>query len=151
MLNGCSAETVEPLLDVYGSGNGMQPAQMRIELPNDTAVSVMKGDTGTLYYGDHYAVSVETYPSGNISNTLYQITGHDMEELTVLELADDMGNSYRCGWSAAGEEGEQVGQCVVIDDGCYHYCLTIVTDADYAAELRPVIDMILNSYSFSSY
>jgi len=151
VFSGCSAEVFEPMLDVYNSGEQGTPLKMQIELPDDAAFCVMSGDTGTLYYGEHYEVSVETYPSGNISQTLYNVTGHKMEELTVMEIPVAQGNSYRCGWSAANDEGEQIGQCIIIDDGRFHYCLSVLADAEEADALRPVIRTVLNSYSFPSY
>jgi len=151
MFSGCSAENFEPMLDVYGPGVQPQPAKIQVKLPENAALSVMMGDTGTLYYGENYEVCVETYPSGNINSTLNKITGRSADELTVLEVPVEQGNSYRCGWSVTDDEGERIGQCIVIDDGNYHYCLTVLVDAECAGQLRPMIDMVLNSYSFPSY
>ena len=32
--------------------------------------------------------------------------------------------------STAGEQGERLGRGVILDDGDYHYCLTVLQDAD---------------------
>lgn len=150
-LCACSAEDFEPMLDVYGPSDHAQPAKIQIDLPEDAVLSVMAGDTGTLYYGENYEVCVETYPSGNISDTLKKITGRQLSDLTVLEVPVEEGKSYRCGWSVTDGEGERIGQCVVIDDGRFHYCLSVLADAESAGQLRPVIESVLNSYRFPSY
>lgn len=151
VLCGCSVENFEPMLDVHSPSDQVTPQKMQIKLPEDAALSVMYGETGTLYYGENYEVSIETYPSGNISQTMCNVTGRKMEELTVMQIPVAQGNSYRCGWSVTDGEGDRIGQCIIIDDGRYHYCLSVLADADAASELRPIIETVLNSYSFPSY
>ena len=151
VLSGCSGVDFEPMLDVYSPVEEVNPQNMQVQLPEDAALSVMSGDTGTLYYGENYEISLETYPSGNISQTLYNVTGRTLDELTVMEIPVAQGNSFRCGWSAADDEGERIGQCIIIDDGRYHYCLSVLADAEEADTLRPMIETVLNSYSFPSY
>ena len=47
------------------------------------------------------------------------------------------------------EEGEQVGRACILDDGSYHYVLSVLAQADRAAELEGVIADLFRSYSLS--
>ena len=49
-------------------------------------------------------------------------------------------------WSAAGEGGDVVGRAAVIDDGKYHYCVTLQTDAAMAGDLEEAWSGVLDSF-----
>lgn len=151
LLCSCSAaETFEQLQDVYVAAPPAEPSQIKLELPEDTAQSVMSTDTGKLYFGENYEVLVETYESGDLNKTLQTVTGYPADQLTVMQLRDDGFNRYLCAWSTVTAEGEKVGRCAVLDDGNYHYCLTVLVPASEAGKLQSVVDTLLRSYSLSS-
>lgn len=149
-LCGCSAaETFERLNDVYAATPAAEQAQIKLELPDGAAQSVMSTDTSKWYIGENYEVLLETYESGDLNKTLQTVTGYPADTLTVMELKDDGFDRYLCAWSAVTAEGEKVGRCAVLDDGQYHYCLTVMVPAAQAGQLQSVIDSILRSYSLS--
>lgn len=151
LLCGCSAaETFEQLQDVYVAAPAAEPAQIKMDLPEDAAQSVMSTDSGKLYFGENYEVLVETYESGDLNKTLQTVTGYPADQLTVMQLRDDGFNRYLCAWSTVTAEGERVGRCAVLDDGNYHYCLTVLIPAAEAGRLQTVVDSLLRSYSLSS-
>jgi hypothetical protein len=58
----------------------------------------------------------------------------------------------RCGadcyegvWSAAGEAGDQVGRFLVLDDGSFHYCVTVLAPAQNAAQSMDAWNGLLDS------
>ena len=151
MLCGCSAtETFEKLQDVYVKAPAAEKSKVNLVLPEDAALSVMSTDTSSLYVGPNYEVLVETYESGDLNKTLQTVTGYPAEGLTVMNLTDDGFNRYLCAWSTVTAEGEMVGRCAILDDGNYHYCLTVMVPASQAGQLQSVVDSLMASYSLSS-
>lgn len=151
VLSGCSAaETFEQLKDVYASAPPAEVREISLTLPEDAALSVMSTDAVRMYLGESYEVLTETMESGDLNKTLRKITGYSTEQLTIMELKDVDFNRYLCAWSTVTEEGEKVGRCAVLDDGNYHYCLTVLVPAAEAGRLQKVIDSILTSYTLSS-
>ena len=132
LLTGCTAaETFETVADVYGEQNLSEPKQVLLSIPEDA--QVIAGDGGMLYLCDGYEITVETLQSGDINATLRQLTGFESDDLTVMETAQMGQNRYECVWTAAGEGGDMVGRVAVLDDGCYHYCVTVTGTAENAS------------------
>ena len=151
-LGGCSGtETFEVISDGINEPNTPMPAQIKLEISEDVAVKVMHGEGWELYEGDRCQIIVQTYPSGNLDETLKQITGYGKECLTVMELREKNMEKYVFAWSVVSGEGELVGRCTVLDDGWYHYCLTVLTDAECFGELRDTVDAMFATYSLEVY
>ena len=152
MLCGCSGgETFEVIADSLIDSPMAEPAKMVLELPDDAALSVMSGTDWQCYEGEDYQIILQTYPSGNLDQTLQKVTGYGKEHLKVMEVSQANVDKYFSAWSAVSEEGEVVGQCAVLDDGVYHYCLSILVDADAAGEVRDTVDAVFASYSLEGY
>ena len=151
-LCGCSnAETFEVISDSVVDYPTATPGKVQLKLPDDAALSVMNGSNGQSYEGDYYQIIVQTYPSGDLNQTLQLITGYGKNNLNVIEVSDDNLNKYLCAWSSVSEEGEVVGKCAVLDDGRYHYCLAVLVDAQMSAEVREDIDVLFANYSLEGY
>lgn len=132
LLTGCTAaETFETIADVYGEQNLPEPKEVLLSIPEDA--QVVAGDSGMLYLCNGYEITVETMESGDINATLRQLTGFESDDLTVMETAQMGQNRYECVWTAAGEGGDMVGRVAVLDDGCYHYCVTVTGSAENSA------------------
>ena len=99
---------------------------------------------------DDYMLSMQTLAGGDLNRTLKQITGYDKTQLTVLQTRAGDAEKYSCVWTAAGEGGDQVGRAVILDDGNYHYCVTVMADAAAAGELIPVWQELLATVSLST-
>lgn len=131
MLCGCGAvETMETVADEWIIPVAAKPKEINLELPGEALACAMESDSGRLYYGDSYEVSVQTLASGDLDATLGEITGFPREELTVMQTRSGDVKRWEFAWAAAGEKGDRIGRGVILDDGEYHYCLTVLQDAD---------------------
>lgn len=144
LMAGCqAAQTFERVEDVYGSQPQMAPRQVTLLLPEE--VQTIASDSGRLYLCDGYDVTVETLASGDLSRTVQQLTGFSTDALTMLQTAAAGVDRYECVWTAAGENGDTVGRAVVLDDGQYHYCVTVMGNAKTAGELSTQWQTLLSS------
>ena len=146
MLCGCSGEVLETLSDVYEPGQGIPQRTLEVSLPEDAAVMSMSSDMyDTLYLCDGYVVTTYIEPGGNLDRTLKTVTGYDSSRLTIMETTRDGIACYQSAWSAAGETDMQVGNAVILDDGTFHYAVSVMADADKAAKLEATWKHILDS------
>ena len=70
-----------------------------------------------------------------------------MEALTVLETEQDGAKRYDFVWASAADQGEQLGRAVILDDGSYHYTMTVLRDADTTESLQVVWSDVFGSFS----
>lgn len=145
LLSGCRAEpTFETLQDVYAGQNISVPREVLLDLPED--ISVIQNENGKLYLCDGYDITVETFASGDLHQTIQTLTGFAPDSLTLLQTSVTDAQRYECVWSAAGEGGDMVGRAVVLDDGNYHYCVTVMASSDRAGELSDNWQTLLDSF-----
>ena len=150
LLTGCGSEaTFETVADEWVQSAAAPVREILVTLPEEAAVSVSESEYGCLYQCDGYEIALQTLEAGDLDATLRTVTGYSRENLTVMEtrLADI--RRYDLVWSCMGEQGELVGRARVLDDGNYHYVLTVLAQADRAAELEGVIADLFRSYSLS--
>lgn len=144
LLTGCQAtQTFESVQDVYAPQSQNAPREITLDLPKN--VQTIAGDSGKLYLCDGYDVTVQTLSSGNLNQTIQMLTGFAPDALTMLQTAVSGVDRYECVWTAAGESGDAVGRAVVLDDGQYHYCVTVMAQADGAGGLTSLWQELLNS------
>lgn len=150
MLAGCAAEPVfEQVEDVY-AGTVPAPAELVVLLPEEASLLASQTDgTGALYFCDGYTVTVQTLDGGDLDRSLRTLTGYGEDGLSVLETVRDGLNCFTCAWTSAGEGGDQVGRLILLDDGAYHYALTVMAPAELAGDLSETWDNILNRVSLS--
>lgn len=151
LLSGCAAqpafETVSDLADVSAMA---QQRQLKLALPKEASTPTLQSDTaGELYLCDGYTLSVQTLRSGDLDATLRSLTGFSREQLTVMETLKHGIKRYDCVWTAAGEGGDQVARAVILDDGSYHYAVTVMADFASAGELSSTWKSILDSVSIT--
>ena len=132
LLAGCSqVETAETVADVWEEPISVAaPREVRLELPGEAVACAMESDTGRLYFGDGYEVMVQTLTGGDLNGTIRELTGFDREDITLIQTQAESPQRWEFAWAAAGEGGERVGRGVVLDDGNYHYCLSVLQNAD---------------------
>lgn len=147
MLTGCgSRETLETVADEQVVPVMAQPKQIRVTLPGEAAMPTVESDSGRLYLCRDYEIMLQTLPGGDLNATLQSVTGYEREQLTILEtLRSDM-PCYEFSWACAGESGDRVGQGILLDDGAYHYCMTILWDAEKTEDLQIVWSEIFSSF-----
>lgn len=150
LLAGCAAEPVfEQVQDVY-AGTVPVPAEILMMLPEEASVRTgVQGDAGQLYFCDGYTLTTQTLEGGDLDRSLRTMTGYGAEDLTVLETDREGFRCVTCAWTSAGEGGDQVGRLVLLDDGAYHYVVTVMAPADRAGDLRDTWDSLLNRVTLS--
>ena len=149
-LSGCAAvETFETITDVYGEQQVLPPRQVLLEIPQEAAAQAIKDDDGTLYLCDGYEITLQTMPAGDLNQTMRSLTGFDSDALTMIETGLTEAARYECVWTAAGEGGDMIGRAVILDDGAYHYCVTVMASAKEANALRETWHSLLNSFSLA--
>lgn len=147
-LAGCGAEeTFETVADEWVQSAAAPMRQILVTLPEEAAVPVSESENGKLYQCDGYEIAVQTLEAGDLNASILAVTGHSRESLTVMETELDDTRRYDLVWACLGEEGEQVGRACILDDGSYHYVLSVLAEADRAAELEAVISELFRSYS----
>lgn len=151
LLCGCGAQpTFETIGNVFDSQQSVQAKKISVLLPADAAETVMAGSSGRLYFCDGYEVMAETLPAGDVSMTLKTVTGYADGALTVVETSVSEIKRYECAWTAAGEAGDQVGRAVLLDDGSYHYVLSVMAPAQEAGSLQNVWEELFASFTLQS-
>lgn len=137
LLSGCAAQTTfETVADVADVPAMSQMRKLEITLPKEaTTPTLFSEENGSLYLCDGYTISVQTMEGGDMDRTLRQLTGFAKADLTVMETELDGIKRCSCVWSAAGEGGDHVGRALVMDDGAYHYAVTVMAEFSKAGDL----------------
>ena len=147
LLSGCAAQdTFETLGDDINHAGATLPAQVDFMLPKGE-VEVIRGDTGSLYLCEGYEIAVETMPSGDLNKTVATLSGYAKDSLTMMETGTSELARYECVWTSAGEGGDQVGRTLILDDGRFHYCITLTASAEESGGLQETWQEILGSFT----
>ena len=136
LLTGCGGnEVFENVEDVYAPIT-QTPMKLSLHLPDSAAVTTVSGGSGTLYVCDDFTVAVETFQGGDLQRTVKTVTGFTLDRLTVIQREKDGITAYRCVWTSAGEGGDQVARSLILDDGAFHYAVTVMAPAENASALE---------------
>ena len=147
-LAGCGeAEVFETVGDEMVQSVMAEPREISLALPEEAVLPAMETDNGTIYICQHYDVSVQTLESGDLEKTIRSVSGFDMYDLTIMETTVSDADCYEFVWTSAGEWEDQVCRCRILDDGNYHYVLTVMADADTAPRLEEGWQSIFSSFS----
>lgn len=147
VLAGCRApETYETMTDLYYAPALPDPGEIEVWLPENAAQSTMEHEDGSvLYLCDGYSVALQTMEAGNLDATLCAVTGYGEEKLRGILWEKDGLKRYECAWASTGETGDQVARTVVLDDGVYHYAVTVMGLAELAENLAATWQAITDS------
>lgn len=148
LLTGCGASpALETIADEPVQSVSATAQQILLDLPSNAKLEAMGSETqDKLYLCDGFTVSVQTVEAGDLDRTLRTATGYGAEELTLMQTATAAGKCYRCVWAAAGEGQTQVGKTCVVDDGSYHYVLTVMVPEADAGKLAEQVQSVLDSF-----
>ena len=128
-LCGCSAEeTLETVSDEWMVPVMAQPREVSVRLPEDLVLPVLEQEGRRLYMGRDYEIMLETMAAGDLQATIRNLSGYERQQLTVLETDQGDWDRYEFVWTAAGERGHRLGRAVILDDGDYHYCMSVLRD-----------------------
>ncbi len=152
LLTGCSAqETFETVSDDAVQSVMAPMGEISIALPEDAAVPSMDNDeAGKIYLCDGYTITVQSFPSGDLNGTVREVTGFERDRLTIMQTECDGIRRYDCAWSAAGEGGDWVARTAILDDGNYHYAVTVMGDHSIAGEQAETWQAVLDSVTINS-
>lgn len=149
LLAGCSNQAdFETMSDMYLEPQPARADTVTFSVPNDAAVTVMENEAlGSIYLCDGYTITVQTVPAGNLDATLRDITGYSKENIRLMQRDFEGKTRYSCVWTAAGEGGDQVGRAEILDDGDYHYILSVMGDAASAGDLAEAWQEIFATFN----
>ena len=137
LLTGCGKmESFETVTDQTVTPVETKKMVIMLDMPDNASLEAMESDENcSVYICDDYTLTTYTTEGGDIQKTILDATGFLPEQLDLIQTKQGNCTRYVCVWTAAGESGEQVGRCAVLDDGNYHYVLTAMADADAAGAL----------------
>lgn len=149
LLTGCAAaETFETVGDEMLQPVMAEVGRINLSLPPEASAQTMLGSDGDkLYFCDGYTAAVQIMDRGDLDRTCRQLCGFPADNLNILETVNSGCKRYDWVWMAAGEGGDMMGRAAVIDDGKYHYCVSLLADAASAGELESQWSKILNSFT----
>lgn len=131
VLCGCGTrQTAETVADEWMVPVMAQPRQICLDLPGEASVCTMESDSRRLYLTDDYEIAVQTLSGGDIDATVRSLTGFSRDELTIMQTMGDDIKRYEFVWTSAGEKGDRMGRGIILDDGNYHYCLSVLRDTE---------------------
>ena len=147
LLTGCGEEeTMETVADELVVPAMVQPGEILVDLPGEAAMPAMESDTGRMYLASDYEIYIQTLESGDLEKTIRTVSGHERENLTVMETKTGDVGRYEFVWTCMGETGERIGRAVVLDDGNYHYTMTVLRDADSTENTQIVWNDVFRSF-----
>ena len=150
LLTGCSAEeTFETVSCDIVQEVMVQPRDVVVSLPGETAMPAMESDAGRMYMASDYEIYIQTLDAGDLNATIQTISGYSRDALTVMETCLDGIDRYEFVWVSAGENGERIGRGVVLDDGNYHYAMTVLRDADTTENTQIVWNDVFRSFALA--
>jgi len=146
MLLGCGAEeTFEVVEDVIPVEPVAVPQQFFVSLPDEAVTPTFQGDGEELYVCQGYTISKQIQDSGDMEKTVNTLTGHSQEDIQIIKTFYDNCDRYDLVWTAAGEDGLQLGRACILDDGNYHYILSTLAGEDTAGQLRDTFQDMYDS------
>lgn len=150
MLTGCGrAQTFEFVTDEAMVQTAAQPAEVYFQLAQEPAMPAMESDAGKLYLCGDYDVMLQTLQSGDLGRTVEQVSGFDMEDLTLIQTGSGEIKKYEFVWTTTAEEGAQIGRATVLDDGNYHYVLSSTVAAEKIEEYQEIWNGIFESFKLT--
>lgn len=150
VLAGCaSQETMETVADEWVE-EAMAPArEIRVQLPEEAAVPTVEGSSGRIYLCRDYEIVLQTLESGDLNATIRELSGYNREDLTVIESQPQGLKRYDFVWTAAGEGGDRIGRAVILDDGTWHYTMSVMRDADTVETSQIVWRTVFESFTLA--
>lgn len=147
LLGGCGAEeTFETVADDIVQPVMAVPRQIAVQLPEDAVAPVLESGQEQVYLCADYEIILETLSAGDVGETVHHISGYDRENLTVLKTRQDDTVRYDFVWVSAGEEGERLGRGVILDDGQYHYCMSVLRNSNPKTSSQIVWSQVFSSF-----
>lgn len=126
-----------------------QPRQIQVDLPEGALAPVLDSDSEQVYLSDDYEIIVETLSAGDVNATVEHLSGYSRDNLTLMQTQQGDVDRYEFVWASTGEDGERLGRAVILDDGNYHYCMSVLRDANPEGKSQIVWDNVFSSFRLS--
>ncbi len=147
LLSGCGQPAqLETVSDVQVEQPLPRPQRVMIQLPPEVYTPTLQEDTASLYLCDRYSISLTTCQAGDLQQTVQTAAGFLPENLQMQQTMQQQNKRYSFTWTAASEEGIQVGRCCILDDGYYHYVLTAMASEEDSGDLQETWREIFASF-----
>ena len=131
LLAGCGAQqTYETIADEEVESVMAAPRQILVDLPGDVLAPVLKTEGEQVYLCQDYEIIIETRSAGDLRATVEALSGFSLDEVTMITSAQETGDRHEFVWACVGEAGDRIGRAVILDDGNYHYCMSVLRDAE---------------------
>lgn len=148
LCTGCAQqETMETVADVWVQPVMATPREIAVRLPDNAVAPVLDSGGEQMYLCDDYQLILETRTAGDLEETVQSISGFPSSALTVMKTCQEGVNRYDFTWTSAGEDEELIGRAVVLDDGNYHYCLSVLRAAADTKNTQIVWRDVFNSFT----
>ena len=149
-LSGCAAEeTFETVADEWVAPVMAKPRQVSVRLPDNAVAPVLENASQQVYMSETYEIVIENLSAGDLDATVQTLSGYSKDELTILETQWEDVTRYEFVWASAGEQGDRLGRAVILDDGDYHYCLSVLRDAENTERSQIVWSDVFNSFTLT--
>lgn len=147
ILSGCAAkETFETVDDELVLPAMASAAELSLTLPETAAAqAVQSEDGGKLYFCEDYVLTVQTLNSGDMERTAKELCGYGTDGLNIMETIVGENRRRDWVWTSAGEGGDSIGRAMVLDDGHFHYCVTVMADAEAVGSLEAEWNALFSS------
>lgn len=150
LLTGCGvSKGMETMLDVHSPLPTQQAEEIAVFVPE--GAEAMRGEDGSkIFLCNGFSIAIQNLPAGDLDKTLREVSGFSREQLQIMEREENDHNRIECVWAAAGEGEDQICRAVILDDGVYHYALTLMCNASYAGDLTDVWQEITASFTLDT-
>jgi hypothetical protein len=147
LLSGCGVrETFETVDDDVIQPVMASAAELSMKLPDTAAAqAVQNDDGGKLYFCDGYVLTVQTLDGGDMERTAKELCGFGTDGLDILETISTDHRRRDWVWTCAGEGGDSIGRAAVLDDGNFHYCVTVMAGAATVGSLEEEWNALFSS------
>ena len=150
LLCGCtSQETLETISDEIVAPVMAQPREISVRLPDNTLAPVLDSEAQQIYISEQYEIAIETLSAGDVNATVQNLSGYSKDQLTVMETQWEDITRYEFVWVSTGEQGDRLGRAVILDDGQYHYCLSVLRDAAETESCQVVWRDVFGSFTLT--
>ena len=148
MLTGCAGEeTFETVSDDLVQSASAEIREVFLSLPPEAATPVLEEEGNCIYICGDYEIYRQTLEAGDLNATVQAVSGYASDDLTVIETMQGACKRYDFVWASTGEVGDRVGRACILDDGHYHYCLSVMGDAETAGEHSLVWEAMFETFS----
>lgn len=121
--------------------------ELSVQLPASAAKTVLSAEDGAeLYFCEDYILTLQTMASGDLDRSARSLCGYDADRLSILQTKHGELKRYDWTWTSAGEGSVQVGRAAVLDDGDYHYCMTVMAEEAACGTLDEQWDALFRSF-----